>query len=125
MIRLVMTWFATLLPSPPLRGRGAGGEGANVCQDSKLLSLTLSPSRGEGTGKALLFAILISLSTAGFAFAEPPNVILIMSDDQGYGDLGVHGNPIVRTPNMDAMAEHRPGGSISTSAPFARRREPA
>ena len=39
------------LPSPPLRGRGAGGEGASVFQGSKPLSLTLSPSRGEGTGK--------------------------------------------------------------------------
>ena len=33
-----------------------------------------------------------------------PNVVLIMSDDQGYGDLGVHGNPIIRTPNIDALA---------------------
>ena len=28
-----------------------------------------------------------------------------MTDDQGYGDLGVHGNPIIRTPNIDAMAK--------------------
>jgi arylsulfatase A-like enzyme len=34
-----------------------------------------------------------------------PNVILIMTDDQGYGDLGVHGNPIVRTPNLDRLAK--------------------
>ena len=33
-----------------------------------------------------------------------PNVVLIMSDDQGYGDLGVTGNPIIETPNIDAMA---------------------
>lgn len=33
-----------------------------------------------------------------------PNVILIVTDDQGYGDLGINGNPIVRTPNIDAMA---------------------
>jgi arylsulfatase A-like enzyme len=34
-----------------------------------------------------------------------PNVVLIITDDQGYGDLGVHGNPIISTPNMDALAE--------------------
>jgi arylsulfatase B len=31
--------------------------------------------------------------------------VLIITDDQGYGDLGVHGNPIISTPNMDALAE--------------------
>ena len=30
-----------------------------------------------------------------------PNVILLMTDDQGYGDLGCHGNAILRTPNID------------------------
>ncbi len=33
-----------------------------------------------------------------------PNVLLIMSDDQGYGDLGFHGNPRIKTPNLDRFA---------------------
>jgi arylsulfatase len=33
-----------------------------------------------------------------------PNVVLIMTDDQGYGDLGFHGNPDIRTPVLDSLA---------------------
>ena len=32
-----------------------------------------------------------------------PNVVLIITDDQGYGDLGCHGNPVLKTPNLDQL----------------------
>ncbi|MGB3849479.1 MAG: sulfatase-like hydrolase/transferase [Tunicatimonas sp.] len=38
------------------------------------------------------------------ATSRRPNVLLIMSDDQGWGDLSLHGNPNLRTPHIDALA---------------------
>ena len=36
--------------------------------------------------------------------AGPPNIVFVITDDQGYGDLGVTGNPIIETPHIDALA---------------------
>jgi hypothetical protein len=35
--------------------------------------------------------------------ARRPNVIIFLVDDQGYGDLSCHGNPILKTPFMDRL----------------------
>lgn len=35
--------------------------------------------------------------------SSQPNVILVITDDQGYGDLSAHGNPILKTPEMDRL----------------------
>ena len=35
---------------------------------------------------------------------RPPNFVIILADDQGYGDLGSYGHPTIRTPNIDRMA---------------------
>ena len=37
--------------------------------------------------------------------AEQPNVLVILSDDQGWGDLSCHGNTNVSTPNLDSLAK--------------------
>lgn len=35
--------------------------------------------------------------------ADKPNVVIVITDDQGYGDLSCHGNPVLKTPHIDAL----------------------
>lgn len=52
-----------------------------------------------------LAALLLATCTSAVMAANRPNVILIIADDQGYGDLAAHGNPVLRTPHMDRLYE--------------------
>lgn len=54
--------------------------------------------------KFFLATILFFLCFASTAIADRPNVIVIMTDDQGYGEFSCNGNPITNTPNIDALA---------------------
>ncbi len=51
-----------------------------------------------------VFLLLLVFVFAKSAFAERPNVIVVMTDDQGYGEFSCHGNPIAKTTNIDALA---------------------
>ena len=61
--------------------------------------------------KALQFAILliafsfpvIWTQAAKPAFGKQPNIVLMITDDQGYGPMGKHGNPWIKTPNLDKL----------------------
>jgi len=45
-----------------------------------------------------------SVSLAAEAQESRPNVLVILCDDLGYGDLGCFGHPVIRTPNLDRLA---------------------
>ena len=51
-----------------------------------------------------LCAAGILLTTAGFAQAPRPNLILILADDLGYGELGSYGQKQIQTPHLDRLA---------------------
>ena len=64
------------------------------------------------TKRTLLGVVGIALALAGApallpaqpAAPDRPNVVLIMTDDVGYGDFGVYGAPDIKTPNIDSLA---------------------
>ena len=65
-------------------------------------------NRMIGKFKSLAKGIIIIAMTCIFAgCASPekkPNIILVMADDQGWGDMGYNGHSVLKTPNFDAMA---------------------
>ena len=55
---------------------------------------------------ALVASVLLVAGTAAAQqpSPRPPNIVLIVADDVGYGDIGAYGAPDVRTPNLDRLA---------------------
>lgn len=51
------------------------------------------------------WAIALLLSSISFCEAAPPNVLIVLTDDQGWGDLTIHGNRNLSTPHLDSIAK--------------------
>lgn len=51
-------------------------------------------------------ACLLLIATQALAGGEPnrPNIVIVLADDMGYGDLGCYGHPVIKSPNLDKFA---------------------
>ena len=64
-------------------------------------------------------AVLALFALIPLLHAAPPNVVIILADDLGYGDLGCYGHPVFKTPRIDRMAaEGVKMMQFNTPAPF-------
>jgi arylsulfatase A-like enzyme len=63
--------------------------------------------------RSLLCLVAITFGPFSFAAKTPaqPNIIVVMADDQGWGDLSAHGHPSIQTPHLDSLA--RDGAQFS------------
>ena len=52
----------------------------------------------------VIIVVLILLTSCN-GNRQKPNVILVITDDQGFGDIAANGNPWIKTPNMDKLWE--------------------
>lgn len=52
----------------------------------------------------LLLALCPAVGSIVVAEDRPPNIVLVMADDQGWGDMAYNGHPVLKTPHFDAMA---------------------
>ena len=55
------------------------------------------------TFRSMWLVVGMVAATAVVAAPKQPNVVMVITDDQGYGDLSCHGNPVLKTPELDRL----------------------
>ncbi len=77
----------------------------NLFKQSRRGACVLESTPKRHIYRCILFGCLFSGLMSGRLVAEerPRNVILLLVDDMGYGDIAAHGNPVIKTPNFDTL----------------------
>ena len=65
----------------------------------------LSPCQWLALGLTVVWSIVPAAAAAESQLPDRPNVVILLADDLGYGDLACYGNPEARTPNIDRLAK--------------------
>jgi len=75
-----------------------------ICRVTSVLTFSADSFNQNGVKRTLLFLIAWLLFAAGSFAAKPPNVVLIISDDQAWTDYSFMGHNAIETPNIDRLA---------------------
>ncbi|MCY4511274.1 MAG: arylsulfatase [Acidobacteria bacterium] len=91
-----------ILARPPLP-RGAAGRPSDPAGSRPLLAC------GDAVPRRALLGLLAVMAAASSGFSQEagdarPNIVLVMTDDQGWAQVGFHGDPVLRTPHLDRLA---------------------
>jgi hypothetical protein len=74
--------------------------------------------RRESMPRSILLALAFFAFPLAASAAGKPNVLIVMTDDQGLGDFSSSGNPVLKTPNLDAFARRSVRLTDSHAAPM-------
>ncbi|MEX0775281.1 MAG: arylsulfatase [Phycisphaeraceae bacterium] len=88
-------------PQPSTKFQEIVAGGSQVIARRTFFKATLGILGGVGLARHMPFAAYAA--AAASSATRRPNIIFILTDDQGYGDLSCHGNPILKTPKIDTL----------------------
>ena len=71
----------------------------------EMVEVVLSEVNRVWNRQALLGLVMLLAMNVHACRAARPNVLIILTDDQGWGDLGIHGNANLSTPHLDSIAK--------------------